>query len=211
MRERGLVGSGFFGEGFLGGVTQDSFVEGGEGVEFGGGEQVDEMPADVVHVLGRCVLDGAASGGQKADPGAAAVGGVGFADDQPSLGHAPDLVGEPALLPLHEGAQFLRGHMARGVLREHGQDLVVGLGQPGVLQQMLAQAQGELVVHVLEGPPGAVFAGVQPVRFRRYAPRPLNEIKLPPAALPPGVAAVRQTTFADPEGNEFDLVTWQPA
>ena len=37
----------------------------------------------------------------------------------------------------------------------------------------------------------------------------LNEIKLPPEALPPGVAAVRQTTFADPEGNEFDLVTWQ--
>jgi hypothetical protein len=29
-------------------------------------------------------------------------------------------------------------------------------------------------------------------------------------ALPPGMAAVRQTTFADPEGNEFDLVTWQP-
>jgi len=23
------------------------------------------------------------------------------------------------------------------------------------------------------------------------------------------VAAVRQTTFADPEGNEFELVTWQ--
>ena len=38
----------------------------------------------------------------------------------------------------------------------------------------------------------------------------LNEISVPPAALPPGVAAVRQTTFADPEGNEFDLVTWQP-
>ena len=31
--------------------------------------------------------------------------------------------------------------------------------------------------------------------------RPLNETKLP---------AVRWTTFADPEGNEFDLVTWQP-
>jgi Glyoxalase-like domain len=29
----------------------------------------------------------------------------------------------------------------------------------------------------------------------------LNETKLP---------AVRQTRFADPEGNEFDLVTWQP-
>ena len=66
MRERGLVGSGFSREGFLGEVTQDSFVEGGEGVEFGGGEQVDEMPADIMHVLGRCVLDGAASGGQVA-------------------------------------------------------------------------------------------------------------------------------------------------
>jgi predicted enzyme related to lactoylglutathione lyase len=30
--------------------------------------------------------------------------------------------------------------------------------------------------------------------------RPLNEIKLP---------VPRWTTFADPEGNEFDLVTWQ--
>jgi hypothetical protein len=72
VRERGLVGDGFLRERFLGEVTQDSFVEGGEGVESGGGEQVDEMPADVVHVLGRCVLNGAASGGQKADPGAAA-------------------------------------------------------------------------------------------------------------------------------------------
>src|ERR1700727_2515469 len=41
VRERGLVGGGFFGEGFLGEVTQDSFIEGGEGVEFGGGKQVD--------------------------------------------------------------------------------------------------------------------------------------------------------------------------
>jgi hypothetical protein len=47
-------------------------------------------------------------------------------------------------------------------------------------------------------------------RLTALGARPLSEIKLPPAALPPGVAAVRQTTFADPEGNEFDLVTWQP-
>src|SRR5215813_1702891 len=47
-------------------------------------------------------------------------------------------------------------------------------------------------------------------RLTGLGARPLNQIKLPPAALPPGVAAVRQTTFADPEGNEFDLVTWQP-
>ena len=47
-------------------------------------------------------------------------------------------------------------------------------------------------------------------RLTGLGARPLNEIKLPPKALPPGVAAVRQTTFADPEGNEFELVTWQP-
>jgi hypothetical protein len=38
-------------------------------------------------------------------------------------------------------------------------------------------------------------------RLAGLGARPLNEVKLP---------AVRWTTFADPEGNEFDLVTWQP-
>jgi hypothetical protein len=47
-------------------------------------------------------------------------------------------------------------------------------------------------------------------RLTSLGAKPLNEIKLPSDALPPGVASVRQTTFADPEGNEFDLVVWQP-
>jgi predicted enzyme related to lactoylglutathione lyase len=38
-------------------------------------------------------------------------------------------------------------------------------------------------------------------RLNGLGARPLKEIKLP---------AVRWTTFSDPEGNEFDLVTWQP-
>jgi predicted enzyme related to lactoylglutathione lyase len=38
-------------------------------------------------------------------------------------------------------------------------------------------------------------------RLTGLGARPFNETKLP---------AVRVTTFADPEGNEFDLVTWQP-
>jgi hypothetical protein len=37
--------------GFLVEVLQDALVEDGEHVEFGGGEQVDEMPPDAVHVL----------------------------------------------------------------------------------------------------------------------------------------------------------------
>jgi hypothetical protein len=37
-------------------------------------------------------------------------------------------------------------------------------------------------------------------RLTGLGARPVNETNLP---------AVRWTTFADPEGNEFDLVTWQ--
>ena len=39
-------------------------------------------------------------------------------------------------------------------------------------------------------------------RLTGLGARPLNETKLP---------AVRWTTFADPEDNEFDLVIWQLA
>jgi predicted enzyme related to lactoylglutathione lyase len=38
-------------------------------------------------------------------------------------------------------------------------------------------------------------------RLTGLGAKPLNETKFP---------AVRLTAFADPEGNEFDLVTWQP-
>jgi hypothetical protein len=39
---------------------------------------------------------------------------------------------------------------------------------------------------------------------------PLNQIKLPAVAAGGVTFDVSQTTFADPEGNEFDLVRWQP-
>ncbi|HUC25454.1 MAG TPA: VOC family protein [Streptosporangiaceae bacterium] len=42
--------------------------------------------------------------------------------------------------------------------------------------------------------------GAETKRLTGLGARPVNEIKLP---------AVRVTTFADPEGYEFDLVTWQ--
>ena len=59
-------------------VTEDSVVEVGDRVELGRGEQVDEMSADVVHVLGCRVLDPATSGWKKADQDATGVGGVGL-------------------------------------------------------------------------------------------------------------------------------------
>jgi len=46
-------------------------------------------------------------------------------------------------------------------------------------------------------------------RLTGLGARPLNEIKLPAVRLGEDLYVVRQTTFADPEGNEFDLVIWQ--
>jgi len=76
-----------------------------------------------------------------------------------------------------------------------------------------------MILHNPAGP-GTAKNSVHPVlvtdrydeeieRLTALGARPLNEIKVSGAALPPGVAAVRQTTFADPEGNEFDLVIWE--
>jgi len=68
--------------------------------------------------------------------------------------------------------------------------------------------------------PGAAKNSVHPVlmtdhhdeetgRLTALGARPLNEVKLPAVRLGEDLYLVRQTTFADPEGNEFDLVTWQ--
>ena len=75
---------------------------------------------------------------------------------------------------------------------------------------------------ILHNPPepGAAKNSVHPVlmtdhhdeeteRLTALGARPLNEIKLPAVRLGEDLYLVRQTTFADPEGNEFDLVTWQ--
>ena len=46
-------------------------------------------------------------------------------------------------------------------------------------------------------------------RLTGLGARPLNEVQLPAVRSGLITFAVRQTTFADPEGNEFDLVMWQ--
>jgi Glyoxalase-like domain len=76
-----------------------------------------------------------------------------------------------------------------------------------------------MILHNPQGP-GTAKNSVHPVlitdhfdeeaeRLTALGARAVSEIKVPAGALPPGVAAVRQTTFADPEGNEFDLVMWE--
>jgi hypothetical protein len=46
-------------------------------------------------------------------------------------------------------------------------------------------------------------------RLTGLGARPLNETKLPAVRAGGATFSVSQTTFADPEGNEFDLVRWQ--
>jgi hypothetical protein len=46
-------------------------------------------------------------------------------------------------------------------------------------------------------------------RLTGLGARPLNEIKLPAVRTGGVTFSVSQTTFADPEGNDFDLVMWQ--
>jgi Glyoxalase-like domain len=46
-------------------------------------------------------------------------------------------------------------------------------------------------------------------RLTGLGARPLNEVKLPAVRAGDATFSVSQTTFADPEGNEFDLVIWQ--
>jgi hypothetical protein len=68
--------------------------------------------------------------------------------------------------------------------------------------------------------PGAAKNSIHPVlmtddhdeeteRLTALGATPINKIKPSEVRLGEDSYLVRQTTFADPEGNEFDLVTWQ--
>ena len=46
-------------------------------------------------------------------------------------------------------------------------------------------------------------------RLTGLGARPLSETRLPAVRAGDATFSVSQTTFADPEGNEFDLVMWQ--
>jgi hypothetical protein len=46
-------------------------------------------------------------------------------------------------------------------------------------------------------------------RLTGLGAKPLNEVKVPAVRAGGATFSVSQTTFADPEGNEFDLVMWQ--
>jgi hypothetical protein len=77
-----------------------------------------------------------------------------------------------------------------------------------------------MILHNPAGP-GTPKTSIHPVLMTdRYAEeierltalgaKPLSEIKVPAVRAGGVTFSVSQTVFADPEGNEFDLVMWQP-
>ena len=76
-----------------------------------------------------------------------------------------------------------------------------------------------MILHNAQGP-GTAKTSIHPVlitdryddeieRLTGLGAKPLNEIKIPAVRAGGVTFNVSQTTFADPEGNEFDLVMWQ--
>ena len=76
-----------------------------------------------------------------------------------------------------------------------------------------------MILHNPAGP-GAAKNAIHPVlitdhyneeieRLAGLGAKPLNEVKVPAVRAGGATFSVSQTTFADPEGNEFDLVMWQ--
>src|SRR5215471_3001955 len=98
------------------------------------------------------------------------------------------------------------------------------LGRPvspgAVAGDMAVDATGPRMILHHPPEPGTAKNSIHPVLFTDHhdeeterltalGARPLDEIKLPAVRLGEDLYLVHQTTFADPEGNEFDLVTWQ--
>jgi hypothetical protein len=76
-----------------------------------------------------------------------------------------------------------------------------------------------MILHNPAGP-GAARNAIHPVlmtdhyneeieRLTGLGAKPLSEVKVPAVRAGGATFSVSQTTFADPEGNEFDLVMWQ--
>ena len=142
------------GEDFLGG--------GGDGVELGGGERVDEQAAYHRHMVGCGLLDGLAARFGGHDEGAAAVAVAALFSQKSPSGHAGDLMGQPTFLPAEGFGQFEQAGPAVGVVAESDENQIVGVGQLGGGGHIGSQAAGESQLHELQSPPCSLFVLVEP-------------------------------------------------
>jgi hypothetical protein len=85
--------------------------------------------------------------------------------DQAAALHAPEVVGEAALLPLQGRHQLEGPEPAFRSFGQVDQDAVVPLGQARVGDEPTAQVGEELGVHLPEGAPHVGLALVEPLRL----------------------------------------------
>jgi len=82
------------------------------------------------------------------------------------------------------------------------------------------EAGPRMILHNPQGP-GTAKTTIHPVlmtdrydeeieRLTALGAKPLNQIKIPAVRAGGATFNVSQATLADPDGNEFDLVMWQP-
>src|SRR4051812_22555308 len=97
---------------------------------------VDEYVADVGHVLRSRGRDQVAALRGDRDGSPTLVGETSVAGDQAPILHPAQVLGQAALLPVQQTAEFERPQSALGCLREMGEDLVVGGRQPAPVAQL---------------------------------------------------------------------------
>ena len=133
-------------------VRQDGGGGLGEVVQLVGAETVDEQFAHVVAVPWGCRVEHLSPVGGEADVDGSALAAVAF--DEAAVDHAGELVMEPALLPADHRGEVERAQLAVGGTGEHGEDRVVGGGQPAAGLQLRLDAVAEDFLHLEERLPG---------------------------------------------------------
>jgi hypothetical protein len=88
-----------------------------------------------------------------------------LAGHQAAILHPAQVLRQAALLPAQQPAEFERPQPAFGRLREMGQDLVVGAGQPAPVAQLPLEELRQPVLHLYQAAPGLLFSLVQPPRL----------------------------------------------
>jgi hypothetical protein len=109
------------------------------------------------------------------DDGATTVGGVVLARDESALLHAGDVVRQPALGPAHVSGEVAEALAMPGGLRQVGQHVVVGLGQPCLAGQVAVDLEIEQRAEPPVAAPGTIFLPVEPARLG-HAPPPKVDV-----------------------------------
>jgi hypothetical protein len=126
------------------------------------GEHIDEAPAYVRHVAGRCGLDGGTTFRRQDHVRAAPVGVALLPAKQPSLGHPRELVRQAALLPRDLASDVPHSEPTSRRFGQADQDGVVGTGEAGVAGEVVVELAAKRGGQVLERPPRTLLVLRQP-------------------------------------------------